>query len=91
MNYTKQIDLFGNDITEQLQIEITKQKRKDAAKKAAETRKKNKEKLLKEIDKNFDIAFCSENGDLFGNIPTDDERQKAIEFLNNIKDKFNKN
>lgn len=40
MNYTKQVDLFGNDITEQLQNEIKKQKRKDAAKKAAETRKK---------------------------------------------------
>ena len=84
MNYTKQFDLFGNDITEQLQNEIKKQKRKDAAKKAAETRKKNKQNLLREIDKNFDIAFCTENGDLFGNIPTEDERQKAIEFLNNI-------
>lgn len=53
-------------------------------KKTAETRKKNKQNLLREIDKNFDIAFCTENGDLFGNIPTEDERQKAIEFLNNI-------
>lgn len=39
MNYTKQFDLFGNDITEQLQTEITKQKRKDAAKKNSRNKK----------------------------------------------------
>lgn len=87
MNYIKYHDLFGNDITQQIEKEILKQKRSASAKKGAETRKINKEKLLKEIDRNFDIAFCTENGDLFGNVPSQEERNKALEFLkyfNNI-------
>lgn len=87
MNYIKYSDLFGNDITQQIEKEILKQKRSASAKKGVETRKINKEKLLKEIDRNFDIAFCTENGDLFGNVPSQEERNKALEFLksfNNI-------
>lgn len=83
----KVINLFGDDITEEYQKEILKAKRKVSAKKSVETRKKNKEKLLKEIDKNFDIAFCTENGDLFGNVPTQEERNRAIEFLNTFNKK----
>lgn len=83
----KVINLFGDDITEEYQKEILKAKRKVSAKKGVETRKKNKEKLLKEIDKNFDIAFCTENGDLFGNVPTQEERNRAIEFLNTFNKK----
>lgn len=85
MDYIKYTDLFGNDITEQLKKEFLKQKHKIRAKKAAETRRKNKDKLLKEIDKNFDIAFCTENGDLFGNVPTKEEREKAKKFLDKIR------
>lgn len=83
MDYIKYTDLFGNDITEEIKKENIKQK-------SAVKRRNNREKLLKEIDKNFDIAYCTENGDLFGNLPTEEERVNALNFLKEIENKFKK-
>lgn len=75
----KIIDLFGNDITEQVKKEELKKKYSERAKKAAETRKKNKAEKDALFDKMFIIARSEEN--LFGKKYSEEERKKAEEYI----------
>lgn len=80
----KIIDLFGNDITEQVKKEELKKKYSDRAKKAAETRKKNKAEKDVLFDKMFIIARSE--GNLFGEKYSEEERKKAEEYIkSNLK------
>ena len=84
MSYTKHFNLFGDDITDLIEKQRVKSDNTNKVTKL----KKNKEFLLKEIDKNFDIAYCTENGDLFGNVPSIEERENALKFLKDIEEKY---
>lgn len=80
----KIIDLFGNDITEQVKKEELKKKYSDRANKAAETRKKNKAEKDVLFDKMFIIARSE--GNLFREKYSEEERKKAEEYIkSNLK------
>lgn len=81
----KQFDIFGNDITEQVIQEEKKRKNSERAKKAAETRKKNKTEKEALFDKMFTIARSE--CDLFGNKYSKEEREEAEKY---IKENFKK-
>lgn len=73
------IDLFGNDITEEIEKQEKKQKYSERAKKAAETRKKNKAEKDALFDKMFTIARSEEN--LFGQKYTQEQREEAEKYI----------
>ena len=77
----KQYDIFGNDITEEMMKRELKHRRSESAKAGWETRRSNEEKERIEYDRMFDIARCTESGDLFGNVPTPEERATAEEYI----------
>lgn len=78
----EQLDLFGDSeaIARAEKKEKEKNKRSQASKKAAETKRANKEKKNKQIEKDFNIAR-SVGKDLFGNEISDEERKEAEERL----------
>lgn len=84
----KQFDIFGNDITEQFIQEEKKRKNSERAKKAAETRKKNKTEKEALFDKMFTIARSE--CDLFGNKYTKEEREEAEKYIRENFKKRNK-
>ena len=84
----KQFDIFGNDITEQVIQEEKKRKNSERAKKAAETRKKNKTEKEALFDKMFTIARSE--CDLFGNKYTKEEREEAEKYIRENFKKRNK-
>lgn len=82
----EQFDIFGNDITKQAIQEEKKRKNSERAKKAAETRKKNKVEKEALFDKMFTIARSE--CDLFGNKYSKEEREEAERYIRqNIKKK----
>ena len=83
----KQFDIFGNDITEQVIQEEKKRKNSERAKKAAETRKKNKAEKEALFDKMFTIARSE--CDLFGNKYTKEEREEAEKYIRENFKKYN--
>ena len=84
----EQFDIFGNDITEQVIQEEKKRKNSERAKKAAETRKKNKTEKEALFDKMFTIARSE--CDLFGNKYTKEEREEAEKYIRENFKKRNK-
>ena len=72
-----QTDLFGNYV---------EQDKTPIQEKNAEKTLKNNE-LIKEYEKHFLIAFCGPNGDLFGNIPSEEERNNSLKFVKQNKNK----
>ena len=79
------IDLFGNDITEDIKKQEKKQKYSERAKKAAETRKKNKAEKDALFDKMFTIARSDKN--LFGDVYSPEHRAEAEKY---IREQFKK-
>ena len=88
MKYIKQYNLFGEDVTDDIIKTLKHKKNIETQKKRAETRKRNKENMLKEYDRHLHIAYCNENGDLFGNIPTEEERKNSLNYLKIIDDNY---
>lgn len=84
----EQFDIFGNDITKQAIQEEKKQKNSERAKKAAETRKKNKAEKDTLFDKMFTIARSE--CDLFGNKYSKEEREEAEKYIRENFKKRNK-
>lgn len=87
-NRMKLFDIFGNDITEQVIQEEKKKKNSERAKKAAETRKKNKAEKDALFDKMFTIARSE--CDLFGNKYSKEEREEAEKYIRENFKKRNK-
>ena len=85
MEKDRVLDIFGNDITEQTRKAEIERKRKEAAKKGWATRREREERECREYDRMWDIAHTTESGDLFGNVPTDEERKAALEYIKNHK------
>ena len=79
----RQYNLFGEDITEEIKKAEAKRKRSERAKKAAETRRKNKEEKLAEFDKMFIIARSDAN--LFGEKYSEEEKAIAEEYIRQYK------
>lgn len=86
----KQYNIFGDDITEEMAEAERKRRRSEAAKTGWETRRTKEEQERAEYDRMFDIARCTENGDLFGNVPTPEERAAAEEYIRTHKRKGGK-
>ena len=84
----EQFDIFGNDITKQAIQEEKKRKNSERAKKAAETRKKNKVEKEALFDKMFTIARSEY--DLFGNKYSKEEREEAEKYIRENFEKRNK-
>ena len=76
----EELDLFGYDTSAYDAAQAKKAKRSAAAKKGAETKKANKDKAndaaQSKLDKDMISAFSN---DMFGDNPTEKERQKAKE------------
>lgn len=81
----KNINLFGEDITKEIEAEERKHKYSERAKKAAETRKRHKAEHEALFDKMLTIARSE--CDLFGNKYTKEEREEAEKY---IKENFKK-
>ena len=79
----KQFDIFGNDITEQVIQEEKKRKNSERAKKAAETRKKNKAEKEALFDKMFIIAR-SEYDLLYPSISSYNTKEGYSQWLSNL-------
>lgn len=79
----RQYNLFGEDITEEIKKAEAKRKRSERAKKAAETRRKNKEEKLAEFDKMFIIARSDANP--FGEKYSEEEKAIAEEYIRQYK------
>lgn len=84
----KNINLFGEDITKEIETEERKHKYSERAKKAAETRKRHKAEQEALFDKMFTIARSE--CDLFGNKYTDEERKEAERYIRENFKKRNK-
>lgn len=84
----KNINLFGEDITKEIEAEERKHKYSERAKKAAETRKKHKAEQEALFDKMFTIARSE--CDLFGNKYTNEERKEAEKYIRENFRKRNK-
>ena len=84
----KNINLFGEDITKEIEAEERKHKYSERAKKAAETRKRHKAEQEALFDKMFTIARSE--CDLFGNKYTDEERKEAEKYIRENFRKRNK-
>ena len=83
------IDLFGNDITEEVKKqELKKKKHSERAKKAAETRKRNKAEKDALFDKMFTIARSEKN--LFGDVYSPEHRAEAEKYIREQFEKFKK-
>ena len=78
---TEDFDLFGNEFDADAEIkkEKAKIKNKERAKKAAETRKINKEKKQSEINRLHSIARS--DSDLFGNKYSQEQQNDALSKL----------
>ena len=81
----KNVNLFGEDITKEIEAEERKHKYSERAKKAAETRKSHKAEKEALFDKMFTIARSE--CDLFGNKYSKEEREEAEKY---IKENFKK-
>ena len=81
----KNVNLFGEDITKEIEAEERKHKYSERAKKAAETRKRHKAEKEALFDKMFTIARSE--CDLFGNKYSKEEREEAEKY---IKENFKK-
>ena len=81
----KNINLFGEDITKEIEAEERKHKYSERAKKAAETRKRHKAEKEALFDKMLTIARSE--CDLFGNKYSKEEREEAEKY---IKENFKK-
>lgn len=84
----KNINLFGEDITKEIEAKERKHKYSERAKKAAETRKKHKAEQEALFDKMFTIARSE--CDLFGNKYTNEERKEAEKYIRENFRKRNK-
>lgn len=84
----KNINLFGEDITKEIEAEENKHKYSERAKKAAETRKRHKAEQEALFDKMFTIARSE--CDLFGNKYTNEERKEAEKYIRENFKKRNK-
>lgn len=84
----KNINLFGEDITKEIEAEEKKHKYSERAKKAAETRKRHKAEKEALFDKMFTIARSK--GDLFGNKYTKKQREEAEKYIRENPKKRNK-
>lgn len=79
------LNIFGEDITKEIEVEEKRHKDSERVKKAAETRKKNKAEKDALFDKMFTIARSE--CDLFGNKYSKEEREEAEKY---IKENFKK-
>ena len=84
----KNINLFGEDITKEIETEERKHKYSERAKKAAETRKRHKAEKEALFDKMFTIARSEY--DLFGNKYSEEEREVAEKYIRENFKKRNK-
>lgn len=75
----KNINLFGEDITKEIEAEERKHKYSERAEKAAETRKRHKTEKEALFDKMFTIARSEY--DLFGNKYSNEERKEAEKYI----------
>lgn len=82
------LNLFGEDITKEIEAEEMKHKYSERAKKAAETRKRHKAEQEAIFDKMFTIARSE--CDLFGNKYTNEERKEAEKYIRENLKKRNK-
>ena len=78
---SEDFDLFGNEFDSEAESkkELSKLKNKNRAKKAAETRRMNKEKKFNELNRLHSIARS--DGDLFGNKYSKEEQEDALNKL----------
>lgn len=76
---SENINLFGEDITEEIKLKERKEKFKQRAIKAAKTRKLNAEKKKKIFEKMFIIANSKEN--IFGEKYTDEQIAEAKDYI----------
>lgn len=84
----KNINLFGEDITKEIEAEEKKHKYSARAKKAAETRKRHKVEQEALFDKMFTIARSE--CDLFGNKYSKEQREEAEKYIRENFKKRNK-
>lgn len=84
----KNINLFGEDITKEIEAEEKKHRYSERAKKAAETRKRHKAEKEALFDKMFTIARSE--CDLFGNKYTKEQREEAEKYIRENFKKRNK-
>lgn len=84
----KNINLFGEDITKEIEAEEKKHRYSERAKKAAETRKRHKVEQEALFDKMFTIARSK--CDLFGNKYTKEQREEAEKYIRENFKKRNK-
>lgn len=84
----KNINLFGEDITKEIEAEEKKHRYSERAKKAAETRKRHKVEQEALFDKMFTIARSE--CDLFGNKYTKEQREEAEKYIRENFKKRNK-
>lgn len=71
------VNLFGVEDNTENKDDEKKKKNRERALKGAETKRKKREELKRNEDDSFNTANFV--GDLFGNKPSDEEREKAIE------------
>lgn len=83
------IDLFGNDITEEVGEQEKKKKYSERAKKAAETRKRNNAEKDALFDKMFTVARSE--GNLFGDVYSPEHRAEAEKYIREQFEKLKKN
>lgn len=80
-----QYDIFGNpvsvDVEKEKKDKEKKKRNSERAKKAAETRRKKREEFKALWYLMYFIARECENGDLFGETHTEEERKKAEVFI----------
>lgn len=85
MSNLVQFDIFGNqetiDTEKERQKALKKKQRSAAAKKAAETRRNKQQAARQEWNKNLITARETENGNLFGEKSTDEEKRKAEQYI----------
>lgn len=81
-------DLFGNDITEEVEKQEKQKKYSERAKKAVETRKKNKAEKDALFDKMFTIARSDKN--LFGDVYSPEHRAEAEKYIREQFEKLKK-
>ena len=81
-----QLGLFGGDeqeidIDKEKQKAQQKKKRSEAAKKAAETKRKKQEAFTQKWKEKMYKARETKNGNLFGDVASDEERKEAEDFI----------
>lgn len=83
MEHCKILNIFGEDITHMMEADLKHQRRSEAAKRGAETRRINKEKKLQRLQSAFNTIHTPIN--LFGEVRTEEEYNEAKQYIEENK------